>query len=159
MWIVGSRQQLVHAVASRRDLFGLRIFGIKGKVGEADGFVVGVSKARSEFPVIVARYLENAIVIALVAGGLRCSQKAVVERSKGPLDVVAALGVLQLPVGDLLHRLENGRALQIWRKSVASGPGSSGWSPAAARSSIAGGEGLCEKDEVRGEKTKIARAR
>ena len=41
---------------------------------------------------------------------------------------------------------------------MVSGPGSSGWSPAAARSSMAGEEVLCEKDEVRGEKTKNASA-
>ena len=56
----------------RSELFRLLIFGIKSEIGEADGFVIRVRKARAKLPMVVVRDLENAIVITVVTGGLRC---------------------------------------------------------------------------------------
>src|SRR6185503_20620449 len=65
--------------------------------------VVGVGKARGELPLIVARNFEDPVVVPSVAGGARGGEKAVVESRIGPIDVVAIVGMLDLPVGDELH--------------------------------------------------------
>src|ERR1700759_3090082 len=73
-------------------------------------------EAWSEIPVMVARNLENAILISVVAGGLRCSKKTIVEGCESPLNVVAAFRVLQLPIGDLFHRLQDCWAFKVGRQ-------------------------------------------
>ena len=51
-----------------RDFVRPLIFAVESEVGESDGFVVRMRKARAEIPVIVAaRNLKDAIVVALVA--------------------------------------------------------------------------------------------
>src|SRR6202034_1798213 len=114
------------------------------------------TRARPEAPVVLLGNLQHAVAVPLVAGSLRGSEKAVVEGGVGPLDVVLAFRLVQLPVRDLLHGFEDVTALQARRNIGGKRPGivglAAGGGKFVGRTLVSGLRGLCRRILAWGEK-------
>ena len=69
LWIVGAGKDLVQVVAGGVEHSGVVVRRVKGEVGKADGFVVGVAQARSELPVVLLGDGQDPVAVAGIAGG------------------------------------------------------------------------------------------
>jgi hypothetical protein len=68
--IVGSGEDFVHAIARGCEDLWVMPLGVEREIREADGFVVRMTEARAETPVVLLGDMKDAVTVTLVAGSL-----------------------------------------------------------------------------------------